>query len=125
MSTGELIVTILTVGGAGALLAEIVRALLQRKNMDAGYAKTISESALALLLPLRERVTELEHDLDATEKRASEVARGASHLAEQLADSQAQCAALSTSLQAALGEVAQLRAALAAAMGHKPEGTDL
>lgn len=59
--------------GLGGVVVEIVRSILHRKGMDASAAKSVTETALSLVAPLRERVHELEAELTATEERASEL----------------------------------------------------
>lgn len=119
MSLPEWVVTLLVSGGIGALLVEVARGIFQRRNMSANYAQTISQSAMTLLVPLRERVTELETDLDDQERRAKEAAERADALAAQLQGALAEVEALRTSLTEATGalrdaltELATLRAAL-------------
>lgn len=119
MSLPEWIVTLLVSGGIGALLVEVARGIFQRRNMNANYAQTISQSAMTLLVPLRERVTELETDLDDQERRAKEAAERADALAAQLRAALAEVETLrnslneaTTALREALAELATLRAAL-------------
>lgn len=119
MSPGEWVITILTIGGGGALLAEAVRGMFQRRNMNATYAQTISQSAMTLLVPLRERVDELEGDLDVQETRAKDAASRADDLALKLEQALAEVNSLrdalaeaTTALRQALREIAILRAAL-------------
>lgn len=60
--------------GLGGVVVEIVRSVLHRKGMDASAAKSVTETALSLVAPLKERVAELEKELSATEERAGELA---------------------------------------------------
>lgn len=59
MTFAEVVNALLLLGGGG-LVAELLRSLVQRRKMSADVAGQLTESAMALLLPLRERVVELE-----------------------------------------------------------------
>lgn len=59
--------------GLGGVVVEIVRSILHRKGMDASAAKSVTETALSLVAPLKERIAELEKELTTTEERASEL----------------------------------------------------
>ena len=59
--------------GLGGVVVEGVRFVFHRRGMDASAAKTVTEAAVGLVAPLRERVAELEAELTETEARASEL----------------------------------------------------
>lgn len=63
-------VQLLLSGGVGAIIVEAIRALSQRKKIDADYAETISQSAIGLLKPLEARIKELEDELAKTKAEA-------------------------------------------------------
>lgn len=46
--------------GVGAVVAEVVRSMLQRRKMGADAAKVITDAATVLLGPLHDRIKELE-----------------------------------------------------------------
>lgn len=68
MSTPD-IIGFLVAAGLGAILLEIVRSFLQRRQMGADAAKVITEAATTLLIPLQARIVELETKLSAALKR--------------------------------------------------------
>lgn len=62
------LISLLTVLATGGVLAEAVRSLVQRKKMSADVAQGLTETAMTLLKPLRERIQELEQELTDTQQ---------------------------------------------------------
>lgn len=107
---------VLTAAGVGGVAVEAMRAVLHRRGMDANAAKTVTEAAVGLVTPLRERVSELETDLDKTERHASELdsdlkaaTRTVVHLTQQVVMLTQQVADLTEELVACRAELAAFR----------------
>lgn len=58
-------VNLLLGGGVGAIIIESIRAVRQRRKMDADAAHILTETATSLLGPLRDRIRELEEQVRA------------------------------------------------------------
>lgn len=54
--------------GLGAILLEVVRSLFQRKKMDASAAKSITDSTLMLLDPLKAEIKRLQGEVTTTRR---------------------------------------------------------
>lgn len=57
--TGPAILQWAIAAGVGAILLEIVRSLFQRKKMDASAAKSIADTTVVLLEPLKAEIKRL------------------------------------------------------------------
>lgn len=64
---GDLILNWVVALGVGALLVEAFRAIVNRRKLGADYADVISKTAVSLLDPLKERIQELEGQVEALE----------------------------------------------------------
>ena len=62
MDIREGIVDWLLAFGVGGVVIEALRAFVQRRKMGADYADVIASSAIKLLMPLEDRVKELEQE---------------------------------------------------------------
>lgn len=101
--------TVLVALGIGGVIVEAVRFILHRRGMDATAAKTVTEAAVGLVLPLKERVAELETELTATEERASELAADLKAATATVVHLTREVVALTTSLEACHAELAEFR----------------
>lgn len=60
MQLGDLLIG----SGAGAILLSLVQALLNRRKLGADTASVLTKAAAELVQPLRERIRELEGEVD-------------------------------------------------------------
>jgi chromosome segregation ATPase len=100
---------ILTAAGIGGIVVEVVRAILHRRGMDASTAKEMSEAAVLLVSPLKDRVSELESELTATEARASELDKDLKEATATVVTLTTQIVNLTNELMACRSELAELR----------------
>lgn len=100
---------VLTAAGIGGIFVEVVRAFMHRRGMDATTAKEMSEAAVLLVSPLRDRVVELESELSGTEKQASELDRELKEATATVVTLTTQVVNLTNELMACRAELAQLR----------------
>lgn len=67
--------SLLLSGGFGAVLATIVAAVINRRKLGADTASILSKTAIELVQPLRDRVKELEEQLDRVGAKATALER--------------------------------------------------
>lgn len=72
MANTDGILDILLALGAGGIIVEGVRSVVQRKKLGADYADVIASSAIKLLEPLEEKVKELEAQQQSSHKSLHE-----------------------------------------------------
>lgn len=104
--------------GLGGVVVEVVRSILHRKGMDASAAKSVTETALSLVAPLKERVSELESELSATEERASELDADLKHATATVVHLTQEVIKLTNGLENCQTELAEFRRMLGP---HAPE----
>lgn len=95
--------------GIGGVLVEAVRFVLHRKGMDADAAKTVTDAAIGLVTPLKDRVRELEADLTVTEERASELDTDLKAATATVITLTQQVVGLTAALEACHAELAEFR----------------
>jgi septal ring factor EnvC (AmiA/AmiB activator) len=109
MSTMQDWAAILVGLGLGGVLVEGIRFVLHRKGMDADAAKTVTEAAVGLVAPLKERINELETDLGKTEEHASDLDRDLKEATATVVKLMTQIEALNDELTACRAELRAMR----------------
>jgi chromosome segregation ATPase len=100
---------VLTAAGIGGIVVETARAFWHRRGMDANAAKTVTEAAVGLVAPLQKRISELETDLTASERHASDLDTDLKHATAKVIDLMGEVEKLMAELTACRAELRAMR----------------
>jgi peptidoglycan hydrolase CwlO-like protein len=112
--SGEQITGYIVAIGLGAILVEIIRSFVQRKQMGANAAKTITEAATTLLAPLQARVKELEATVALTQTQLTKTQERLAEAQSRLNEAHNRLDSTLSRLEDATRELEHLRARVAA-----------